>query len=164
MNSPGKPPDPNDEIRDEAAHLCAKVKTLPDHIFKTPSPYPLVVQFALVESFHVAVRALIEFLRIHPTGHPTDVHAASLIPGWTPNLTQAKLDELNQHWKVVSEQLVHFSSARTQPVDAVEAEVRRLAADVLTVWDQFAAASQHPLILEASDIHFFDEPATGART
>lgn len=164
MNSPGTPPDPNDEIRDEAAHLCAKVKTLPDHIFKTPSPYPLVVQFALVESFHVAVRALIEFLLIHPSGCPTDVHAASLIPGWKPQLTQAKHDELDAHWKTVSSQLVHFSAARPQPIDTVEAELRQLAADVLTVWDQFAAAGCHPLILEASDIHIFDQPATGART
>lgn len=161
MSSPVKHPDPNDEIRDEAVHLSAKVKTLPDHIFKTPSPYPLVVQYALVESFHVAVRALIEFLLIRPTGRPTDVHAASLIPGWAPKLTQAKSDELIKHWNIVSAQLVHFSSARTQPVDAVEAEVRQLAADVLAVWDQLAADSQHPQIPAACDIDIFDETALG---
>lgn len=107
------------------------------------------------------MRALIEFLLIHPTGRPTDVHAASLIPGWAPTLTQAKLDELDQHWKTVSEQLVHFSSARTRPVDAIEAEVRQLAADVLAVWDQLAAASQHPQIPAACDIDIFDETALG---
>lgn len=148
-------------IRDEAAHLCAKVKTLPDHIFKTPSPYPVVVQFALVESFHVAVRALLEFLLIRRPKGKKDVHAGLLIPGWAPTLTQAKLVELNAHWKTVSEQLVHFSASRPQPVEAVEAEVRQLAADVLAVWDQFAAASGHPLIQAAADNHIFDEPALG---
>lgn len=164
MRSPAQQPDPNDAIRDEATHLCAKVKALPDHIFKPPSRYPVVVQFALVESFHVAVRALMEFLLIHETKNSNDVRASSVLSSWTPQLTPAKRRELNKHWKTVSEQLVHFSAARSQPVNAVEAEVRQLAAEVLAVWDQFAAASGHPLIPKAADNHIFDEPTTGART
>lgn len=149
MNVASNLPPEISRIRMEATHLCAKVKVLPDHIFKNPSPYPVVVQTALVESFYVSVRTLLEFLGVRPDGR--DVGAATTLTGWTPNLTLAEKDQLLVHWDTVSKHLVHFSHARTRPVNAEEAEVRQLATDVLAVWDQFATASKHGLVPLAAD-------------
>ncbi|MGL5443161.1 MAG: hypothetical protein ACRDDJ_11905 [[Mycobacterium] stephanolepidis] len=137
---------------------------LPDHIFAYPQPYPGVVRTAMIDSFFVTVRALLEFLLIRPSGHASDFTAASTLPGWTPQLTPTQKTDLIKRWNDVSAHLVHFSSQRPMPVEVNEAQMRALAADVLAVWDQFAAASQHTLVPLAVDNHRYDVPAAGAAT
>lgn len=160
VNAPHEPSEIN-RVRATAAGLCAKVKVLPDHIFACPPGYPGVVRSALVDSFFVSVRTLLEFLLIHPP-RKTDFTAARIKTGWTPQLTPTQSADLNAHWEAVSKHLVHFSAQRAEAVQVDEALVRALATDVLSVWDQFAAASRHPLVPLAADNHMYDKPASVA--
>lgn len=133
--------------------IAAAVKVLPDHMFNTS--YPVVMQQAAIESFYVNVRTLIEFLGVRPA--KGDVSAADTLPlGWTPTLSQPERAELLRHWDDASKHLVHFSKLRTTvTVDTEEPAIRRMADNVLAVWDQFAVASAHGLVPLRADLTLY---------
>jgi hypothetical protein len=46
-------------------------------------------------------------------------------------------------WTVASQHLMHFSSSRAVPLNYGQADLEQFADEVLSVWDQFATASNH---------------------
>ena len=78
--------------------------------------------------------------------------ANDLLSGWPPTLDSALRTRLDADWGIVSRHVVHFSrlrvldaSGRVELPRADRAALKRIADDVLAVWDLYAAASNHQL-------------------
>lgn len=127
----------------EATKVAEMVYRLPS-LCNDGAIVPLLQQ-AGVESFFVNVRALVEFLGVKPA--PQDRSARDLLSTWTLPADQQLLDRLGEHWAVASRHVMHFGQKRTKAEDGTserigteQADLKKIADDVLTVWDAFVDA------------------------
>lgn len=127
----------------EATKVAEMVHRLPSLV--NNSAVVQLLQQAALDSFFISVRALVEFLGVHPA--PRDRSAGNLLSTWTPPADQPLLDRLEDHWGIASRHVMHFGQTRTKAEDGTvekvgveTADLERIADDVLTVWDAFVDA------------------------
>jgi hypothetical protein len=132
----------------EAGRVAHAIDALP-RLTADPELSGLVQQVCL-EMFFAHVRALIEFLEIHPSRNRTDYSASGLVPGWSvfPSLAVTRLQA---SWSDASVHVMHFSKRRakqesgvTEVVPAELSDLLAIADDLFSVWDEFALAVNHP--------------------
>ncbi|MEU2014051.1 hypothetical protein [Nocardia sp. NPDC019302] len=126
----------------EAMRVAEMVSRLPDAIF-APDLEPLM-HHAAIECFFVHVRGLIEFLGLK-VPKQSEFSAADVHPTWVPPTDPARHARLQADWLNASRHVMHFSKERVKSetgpavdVPADEASLRRMADDVLFVWDELS--------------------------
>lgn len=152
----------------EARRVAEMVHRLPTLVYYTTLPG--IVQQACLESFFTNTRALIEFLEVRGARKSAhDFFASDIAAGWSPSIDKQTQDRLEGHWDISSKHLMHFSKVRAVQdngtvvnVDTSMAALEMIATEVLAVWDQFAAAADHPLAPQRADFsmtkEFLGEP------
>jgi hypothetical protein len=149
---------PNVELtRKEARRIAEMVNALPDAIFASGTSE--LMQQAGIECFFGHARTLIEFLLIKPSGHSFDLTARHTLAksAWTPELEpdgQLK-KKLTTTWWMASQHQAHFTINRPAELPYGQSDLREIADELLSVWDQFATASDHPDVPHRTDFSMF---------
>ncbi|MEB3065673.1 hypothetical protein [[Mycobacterium] zoologicum] len=137
------------KIRREATRVAAIVHHPPDEIFSSTNS--ALQQQAALDAFYVGIRLLIEFLEVRPANR--DQSASDTLPGWSiSHMTQPEVGQLLAYHEDTSKHVVHFSTLRTNQIQVNEPDIRKVADDILAVWDEFARASAHPFVLRSADL------------
>lgn len=125
---------------------------LPDEIFSS-SNSSLAKQAAL-DSFYVNVRLLIEFLEVRSAGN--DKSATTVTPNWSiAHLSQQQHADLNEYHRLTSKHVVHFTTRRLELIQPSETDIRKVSADVLAVWGDFAELSNNYVVAKLKDLPDF---------
>ncbi|WP_432079674.1 hypothetical protein [Streptomyces sp. YPW6] len=105
---------------------------------------PGVLRVACIESFWVNVRLLVEFL-VKLTHDSRNADARALVPDWQKP-TGDTADRLLKDWNTASAHVMHFANERAPEdladIDPItDEDLKRVARDVRTVYDQFCQAA-----------------------
>lgn len=141
------------KIRREATRVAAIVHHLPDEIFSSTNS--ALQQQAALDAFYVAIRLLIEFLEVRPANR--DQSASDTLPSWSVSqMTEAEIGLLLGYHDDASKHVMHFSTLRTNQIQVNEPDIRKVADEILAVWDEFARASAHPFVLRSAGLAGYD--------
>jgi hypothetical protein len=144
--------------RKEAHRIAEMVDVLPGVIF-APHTSELLC-YAGMECFFGSVRTLIEFLLIKPTERAGDLTTRHTLCSsrsmWEPKYADPYLKgRLGGTWALASKHQAHFTISRPAELRFSEQDLRQIADEVLTVWDQFATASNHPDVPHRANFSMF---------
>jgi hypothetical protein len=117
---------------------------------------PDIVRLACLEAFLGHVRGMVEFFGSRKPDS-RDFSARNVVADWQPP-SDDEADRLAGYWMTASQQVMHFSNARTLQPDGTwtlltpdNPMIDAMSADLLAVWDRFAVAVNDPQIAPTRD-------------